>query len=198
MPRREAVLDRHVTPVAGAIPTRRPQAPMLHQACAHPSFGVLLSDHPAIQAWALASAPLVDDSSVRGPSEFDRPGGNTFLGPRRQHERHPSGITKVVKRLWGRGILAPYHRADGRPRAPVCSVRDQNADCRGDTSVAETRHRRPEPSAPMGWVQMLNQVAGFGRMYHPQPTFRTAHAIFMNKMPRRSARAVVAGAGAGH
>jgi transposase len=31
-----------------------------------------------------------------------------------------------------------------------------------------------------------------------QPTFRTAHDIFMNKMPRRGARAVAVGAGAGH
>jgi len=30
------------------------------------------------------------------------------------------------------------------------------------------------------------------------PTFRTAYDVFMNKMPRRGAQAVAAGAGAGH
>ena len=36
------------------------------------------------------------------------------------------------------------------------------------------------------------------RLVHHKPTFRTGHDIFMNKMLRRSARAVAAVAGAGH
>ena len=61
-------------------------------------------------------------------------------------------------------------RADGHPRDPAYSVLDLQADCRGYQYVEETIQMLPEKPEPVLLRQILNKVAGLGRIHASQPS----------------------------
>ena len=58
-----------------------------------------------------------------------------------------------------------------RQRAPDYSVLDLKADCRGYKYVEETIKMLPEKPEPISLRQILNKVAGLGRIHASQPSF---------------------------
>ena len=62
-------------------------------------------------------------------------------------------------------------QADVHPHDPACSVLDLQADCRGYKYVEETIQMLPEKPEPVLLRQLLNKVAGLGRIHASQPAF---------------------------
>ena len=62
-------------------------------------------------------------------------------------------------------------QADVRPRDPDYSILDLKADCRGHKYVEETIKMLPEKPEPVLLRQLLNKVAGLGRIHATQPSF---------------------------
>ena len=69
------------------------------------------------------------------------------------------------------GPVLVWLRADVHPRAPDYSVLDLRADCRGDKYVEETIQMLPEKPEPVLLRQILNKVAGLGRIHAAQTSF---------------------------
>ena len=67
--------------------------------------------------------------------------------------------------------VAYRRRADSPPRDSAYRVLALKAAGRGYESVEATRHMLPEKSAPILWAQILNRVAGLGRLQAAQPSF---------------------------
>jgi putative transposase len=69
-------------------------------------------------------------------------------------------------------VNVAYHlRTDLPPRDPDYRVLDLKADCRGYKYVEETITLLPEKPEPVLLGQILNKVAGLGRMHVSQPSF---------------------------
>ena len=62
-------------------------------------------------------------------------------------------------------------QAHMRPRDPDSSILDLQADCRGSTYVEEAIKMLPEKPEPVLLRQILNKVAGLGRIHASQPSF---------------------------
>jgi hypothetical protein len=83
----------------------------------------------------------------------------------------PTGVTHAANLALFMANVAYRLRTDGQPRDPDDSVLDLKADCRGSKDVEETIKMLPEKPEPVFLRQILNKVAGVGRIHALQPTF---------------------------
>ena len=83
----------------------------------------------------------------------------------------PTGVTNAAHLAWFMVNVAYRLQADVRQRDPDDSVLDVKADCRGYKYVEETRQMLPEKPEPVLWGQILNKVAGLGRIHAAQLSF---------------------------
>jgi hypothetical protein len=68
------------------------------------------------RALPLASAPLVDDDSVRCPLELNVRDATQYWGRAACMPSPPTGVTKAANRSWCMGKVAYGLQADGRQR----------------------------------------------------------------------------------
>ncbi len=83
----------------------------------------------------------------------------------------PTGVTNAANLSLFMVNVADRLRADMRQRDPDYSVLDLQADCRGSKDVEETIQMLPEKPEPILLRQILNKVAGLGRIHASQPSF---------------------------
>ena len=83
----------------------------------------------------------------------------------------PTGVTNAAHLSLFMVTVSYRLGADVRQRDPDDSILDLKADCRGDKYVEETRQMLPEKPEPILLVQILNKVAGLGRIHASQPSF---------------------------
>jgi DDE superfamily endonuclease len=83
----------------------------------------------------------------------------------------PTGVTNAANLSLFMVNVAYRLRADVHPRDPDYSVLDLKADCRGYKYVEETIKMLPEKPEPILLRQILNKVAGLGRIHASQPSF---------------------------
>jgi putative transposase len=170
------------TTVAGHIQTRLYQAPRLHKEFAPPLHVVMIAKtNLRTQAQAhvvlfssdldLAAAPLVDYDSLRCQIECNFRDAKQDWGLEDFMPVTPTGVTHAAHLSWFMVNVAYRLRADVHQRDPDDSILDLKADCRGYTDVEETRKMLPERPEPILLVQILNKVAGLGRIHASQPSF---------------------------
>ena len=83
----------------------------------------------------------------------------------------PTGVTNTANLSLFMVNVAYRLCTDVRQRAPDYSVLDLTADYRGYRYVEETIQMLPEKPEPILFAQILNQVAGLGRIHAVQPSF---------------------------
>ena len=84
----------------------------------------------------------------------------------------PTGVTNAANLSLFMVNVAYCLRADGHVGDPDYSVLDLKADCRGYKYVEETIKMLPEKPEPVLLANILQQVAGLGRIHATQPSFR--------------------------
>ena len=170
------------TTVQGHIQTRLSQAPLLHRACAHPLHVVIIAKtNLRTQAHAhvilfssdleRAYAPLIDYYRLRFHREFHFRDAKQSWGLEDFMNVTPTGVTNAAHLSLFMVNVAHCLRADGPPRSPDYSVLDLKADSRGYKYVEETIQMIPEKPEPVLLANILNQVAGLGRIHASQPSF---------------------------
>jgi hypothetical protein len=83
----------------------------------------------------------------------------------------PTGVTKAANLSLFMVNVSYYLQAHMRPRDPDYSILDLKADWRGYKYVEETIKMLLEKPEPVLLRQILNKVAGLGRIHAPQPSF---------------------------
>ena len=119
----------------------------------------------------LAYAPLVDYYGLRFQIEFNFRDAKQYLGLEDFMNVTPTGVTNAANLSLFMVNVAYRLRADVHPRDPDDSVLDLQADYRGYKYVEETIQMLPEKPEPILLRQMLNKVAGLGRIHASQPSF---------------------------
>jgi putative transposase len=148
------------TTVEERIQTRVYQAQLLHKEFAQPLNVVIITKlnlRTEAQAHVilvssdltLASAPLVDDYSLRFQIECNFRDAKPFWGLEDFMNITPTGVTNAANLSWFMVNVAYCFQADGRQRDPDYSILDLKADCRGYTYVEETIKLLPEKPEPV-------------------------------------------------
>ncbi len=119
----------------------------------------------------LAYAPLVDYYGLRFQIEFNFRDAKQYWGLEDFMNVTPTGVTNAANLSLFMVNVAYRLRADVHPRDPDYSVLDLKADCRGYKYVEETIKMLPEKPEPVLLRQILNKVAGLGRIHASQPSF---------------------------
>lgn len=170
------------TTVEGYIQTRFYQAQLLHKEFAHPLNVVILVKtnlHTQAQAHVilfssdltLAYASLVDYYGLRFQIEFNFRDAKQYWGLEDFMNVTPMGVTNAANLSLFMVNVAYRLQLDVRQRAPDYSVLDLKADCRGYKYVEETIKMLPEKPEPVLLEQILNTVAGLGRIHAAPPSF---------------------------
>ena len=170
------------TTVEGHIQTRLYQAQLLHKEFAHPlNVVIIVKTNLRTQAQAhvvlfssdlaLAYAPLVDYYGLRFQIEFNFRDAKQYWGLEDFMNVTPTGVTNAANLSLFMVNVAYRLRADVRQRDPDYSILDLKADCRGYKYVEETIKMLPEKPEPILLAQILNKVAGLGRIHASQPSF---------------------------
>ena len=170
------------TTVEGHIETRLYQMQVLHQEFAQPLNVVIIAQtNLRTQARAhvvlfssdltLAYAPLVDYYGRRVQIEFNFRDAKQYGGLEDFMNVTPTGVTNAANLSLFMVNIASRLRADSHARDPDYSVLDLKADYRGYKYVEETIKMLPEKPEPVLLANILNQVAGLGRIHATQPSF---------------------------
>ncbi len=170
------------TPVEGHMQTRLYQMQLLHKEFVHPLHVVIIAKtNLRTQARAhvvllssdldLAYASLVDYYGLRFQIELNFRDAKQYWGLEDFMNVTPTGVTNAANLSLFMVNVAYRLRADVHPRDPDSSVLDVKADCRGYKYVEETIQRLPEKPEPVLLRQILNKVAGLGRIHASQPSF---------------------------
>ena len=170
------------TTVEGHIQTHLYQAQLLHKEFAQPLNVVIIAKtNLRTQAQAhvilfssaldLAYATLVDYYGLRFQIEFNFRDAKQYWGLEDFMNVTPTGVTNAANLSLFMVNVAYRLRADVHPRAPDYSVLDLKADCRGYKYVEETIKMLPEKPEPVLLEQILNKVAGLGRIHAAPPSF---------------------------
>jgi len=120
---------------------------------------------------ALAYASLVDYYSLRFHIEFNFRDAKQYWGLEDFMNVTPTGVTNAANLSLFMVNVAYRLRADVHPHDPDYSVLDLKADWRGYKYVEETIQMLPEKPEPVLLRQILNKVAGLGRIHASQPAF---------------------------
>ena len=83
----------------------------------------------------------------------------------------PTGVTNAANLSLFMVTVSYRLQAHMRPHEPDYSILDLKADCRGSKYVEETIKMLPEKPEPVLLRQILNKVAGLGRIHASQPSF---------------------------
>ncbi len=172
---------KHTT-VDGHIETRLYQAQLLHKEFTQPLNVVIIAKtnlHTQARAHVvlfssdldLAYAPLVDYYGLRFQIEFNFRDAKQYWGLEDFMNVTPTGVTNAANLSLFMVNVAYRLRADVHPRDPDYSVLDLKADYRGYKYVEETIKMLPEKPEPILLRQILNKVAGLGRIHASQPSF---------------------------
>ena len=164
------------------MPTRLYQMPLLHKEFVHPLNVVIIAKttlRPQARAHVvllssdldLAYASLVDYYGLRFHIELNFRDAKQYWGLEDVMNVTPTGVTNAAHLSLFMVNVAYRLRADVHPRDPDSSVLDVKADCRGYKYVEETIQRLPEKPEPVLFRQILNKVAGLGRIHASQPSF---------------------------
>ena len=170
------------TTVEGHIQTHVYQAQLLHKEFTQPLNVVLLvKTNLRTQAQAhvilfssdltLAYAALVDYYRLRFQIEFNFRDAKQYWGLEDFMNVTLTGVTNAVNLSLFMVNVAYRLQADVRQRAPDYSILDLKADCRAYKYVEETIKMLPEKPEPVLLGQILNKVAGLGRIHASQPSF---------------------------
>ena len=170
------------TTVEGHIQTRLYQAHLLHKEFAQPLHVVVIAKtnlHTQARAHVLlfssdlelAYAQLVDDYRLRFQIEFNFRDAQQYWGLEDFMNVTPTGVTNAANLALFMVNVSYRLQAHVRPRDPDYSVLDLKADCRGYKYVEETIKMLPEKPEPVLLRQILNKVAGLGRIHASQPSF---------------------------
>src|SRR5256712_7838380 len=170
------------TTVEGHIQTRLYQAHLLHKEFAQPLNVVIMAKtNLRTQARAhvllfssdldLTYASLVDYYRLRFQIEFNFRDAKQYWGLEDFMNVTPTGVTNAANLSLFMVNVAYRLRADVHPRDPDYSVLDLKADYRGYKYVEETIKMLPEKPEPILLRQILNKVAGLGRIHASQPSF---------------------------
>src|SRR5205823_11330275 len=170
------------TTVEGHIQTCLYQAQLLHKEFAQPLNVVILAKtNLRTQARAhvilfssdleLAYASLVDSYGLRFQIEFNFREAKQHWGLEDFMNVTPTGVTNAANLSLFMVNVAYRLRADVHPRDPDSSVLDLKADYRGYKYVEESIQMLPEKPEPILLRQILNKVAGLGRIHASQPSF---------------------------
>ncbi len=170
------------TTVDGHIETRLYQAQLLHKEFTQPLNVVIIAKtnlHTQARAHVvlfssdldLAYAPLVDYYRLRFQIEFNFRDAKQYWGLEDFMNVTPTGVTNAANLSLFMVNVAYRLRADVHPRDPDYSVLDLKADYRGYKYVEETIKMLPEKPEPILLRQILNKVAGLGRIHASQPSF---------------------------
>jgi putative transposase len=171
---------KHTT-VDGHIETRLYQVQLLHKEFTQPLNVVIIAKtnlHTQARAHVvlfssdldLAYATLVDYYGLRFQIEFNFRDAKQYWGLEDFMNVTPTGVTNAANLSLFMVNVAYRLRADGHPRDPAYSVLDLKADCRGYKYVEETIKMLPEKPEPVLLRQILNKVAGLGRIHASQPS----------------------------
>ena len=120
---------------------------------------------------ALAYAPLVDYYGLRFQIEFNFRDAKQYWGLEDFMHVTPTGVTNAANLSLFMVNVSYCLRADVRQHHPDYSILDLKADCRGYKYVEETIKLLPEKPEPVLLRQILNQVAGLGRIHASQASF---------------------------
>ena len=170
------------TPVDGHIETRLSQAHLLHKECTQPLNVVIIvktNRRPQARAHvvlfssdlALVYASLVDYYGLRLQIEFNFRDVKQYWGLEDFMNVPPTGVTKAANLSLFMVNVAYCLRTDSHPQDADDSVLALKADCRGYKYVEETIEMLPEKPEPVLLRQILNKVAGLGRIHTSQPSF---------------------------
>src|SRR5467141_4906825 len=170
------------TTVEGHIQTRLYQVQLLHKEFAQPLNVVIIAKtnlrtqaraHVLLFSsdLALAYTSLVDSYSLRFQIELNFRDAKQYWGLEDIMNVTPTGVTNAANLSLFMVNVAYRLRADVHPRDPDYSVLDLKADCRGYKYVEETIKLLPEKPEPVLLRQILNKVAGLGRIHASQPSF---------------------------
>jgi hypothetical protein len=175
--------EKHLkeTTVEGHIQTRLYQAQLLHKEFAQPlNVVIIVKTNLRTQARAhvvlfssdltLAYAPLVDYYSLRFQIEFNFRDAKQYWGLEDFMHVTPTGVTNAANLSLFMVNVSHRLRADVRQRDPDYSILDLKADYRGYKYVEETIQMLPEKPEPILLLQILNKVAGLGRIHALQPS----------------------------
>jgi putative transposase len=83
----------------------------------------------------------------------------------------PTGVTNAANLSLFMVNVAYRLQMDRRQHDPDYSILDLKADCRGYKYVEETIQMLPEKPEPILLRQILNKVAGLGRIHTARPAF---------------------------
>jgi hypothetical protein len=170
------------TTVEGYIQTRLYQMQLLHKEFTQPLNVVIIAKtnlrtqaHAHVVLFSsdldLAYAPLVDYYSLRFQIEFNFRDAKQYWGLEDFMNVTPTGVTNAANLSLFMVNVSYRLRADGRPHDPDYSILDLKADYRGYKYVEETIKMLPEKPEPVLLRQILNKVAGLGRIHATQPSF---------------------------
>ena len=170
------------TTVEGHIQTRLYQAHLLHKEFAQPlNVVVIAKTNLQTQARAhvllfssdveLAYAPLVDYYRLRCQIALNFRDAKQYWGLEDFMNVTSTGVTNAANLALFMVNVSYRLQAHVRPRDPAYSVLDLKADCRGYKYVEETIKMLPEKPEPVLLRQILNKVAGLGRIHAAQPSF---------------------------
>ena len=170
------------TTVEGHIQTRLYQAHLLHKECAQPLHVVVIAKtnlHTQARAHVLlfssdvelAYAPLVDYYRLRCQIALNFRDAKQYWGLEDFMNVTSTGVTNAANLALFMVNVSYRLQAHVRPRDPAYSVLDLKADCRGYKYVEETIKMLPEKPEPVLLRQILNKVAGLGRIHAAQPSF---------------------------
>ena len=170
------------TTVAGHIQTRLYQAHLLHKEFAQPLNVVVIAKtnlHTQARAHVLlfssdvelAYAPLVDYYRLRCQIALNFRDAKQYWGLEDFMNVTSTGVTNAANLALFMVNVSYRLQAHVRPRDPAYSVLDLKADCRGYKYVEETIKMLPEKPEPVLLRQILNKVAGLGRIHAAQPSF---------------------------
>jgi IS4 transposase len=173
------------TTVEGHIETRLYQAQLLHKEFVQPLNVVILAKtNLRTQAQAhvilfssdleLTCAQLVDYYSLRFQIEFNFRDAKQYGGLEDFMNVTSTGVTNAANLSLFMVNVAYRLRTDLHPRDPAYSVLDLKADCRGYKYVEETIKLLAEKPEPVLLGQILNKVAGLGRIHLSHPSFSFA------------------------
>src|SRR5262249_549515 len=123
------------------------------------------------RALPMPYTPLVDYYGLRFQIEFNFRDAKQYWGLEDFMNVTPTGVTNAANLSLFMVNVAYRLRADVHPRDPDYSVLDLKADCRGYKYVEETIKLLPEKPEPIVLRQILDKVAGLGRIHSAQPSF---------------------------
>jgi putative transposase len=170
------------TTVEGDIETRMYQMHVLHKEFTPPLNVVIIAKinlrtharaHVVLFSsdLELSAAQIVDYYSLRFQLEFNFRDAKQYWGLEDFMNITPMGVTNAANLSLFMVNVAYCLRTDSHPQDADYSVLDLKADCRGYKYVEETIKLLPEKPEPVLLRQILNKVAGLGRIHASQPSF---------------------------